>query len=682
MAGANSNIQMTDLDFNTIKNNLKTYLQSQDTLKDYNYEGSALSTLLDVLAYNTQYNAYYLNMVANEMFLDTAIQRGSVVSHAKLLNYVPKSATAPTATVNLVVSNVTDSSLTLPKFTTFISEAIDGVNYNFVTADTHTVNTANNTATFSSVQIKQGTPASLSFVVDSATNPTYTFDITDTNIDTSSLVVTVQQSSSNGATDVYTQASDYLALNGNSLVYFLQEGTNGYYQIYFGDNVIGKKLTDGNIVFLSYIVTKGTASAGANNFVLMEAVGGYSTTTVYPLVAASSGSAKEDIASIKFQAPKSYAAQNRAVTKDDYITLIQQNKKGIALQAVNVWGGEDNDPPQYGRIFVAAKPIGGYSLTQNQKNIILNDIIKPISVLTVTPQIVDVDYVYLLLEASVIYEPKKTTLTSQQISELVKQGIITFCNTNLNTFNSTFVVGNLIQYTQGLDKSILAIDYDLYLQKRVVPKLGVTRDYTIKFGNKLENGLSREALVISPSFGQYDSTGNYYSTVYFEVSPDNSTNVDSITLVNGGYGYTSPTITISGDGTGAKATATIENGVITGITITSGGANYTQAIVVITDPTGSGASAVAVLRGDYGTLRTYYYVNGVKNILTTNAGTVDYTTGTVTLTNFSPTVINNTDGIMRVNGYAMERTVSSTYDRIITLDSGDSAAITINTTTK
>ena len=302
--------------------------------------------------------------------------------------------------------------------------------------------------------------------------------------------------------------------------------------------------------------------------------------------------------------------------------------------------------------------------------------------MTVTPQIVDVDYVYLILEGYVTYEPKKTTRTSQQITELVRQGVITFCNANLNTFNSTFVVGNLIQYTQNLDKSIVAIDYDLYLQKRIIPTLGVTRDYKIKFGNQLENGLSREALVISPSFGQYDSTGNYYSTVYFEVSPDTSTNVDSITLVSGGSGYTSPTISISGDGTGAKATATVENGIITGITITSGGANYTQAIVTISDSTGSGASAVAVLRGDYGTLRTYYYVNGVKNILTQNAGTVDYSTGTVTLTSFSPTVINNTDGIMTVNGYAMERTVSSTYDRIITLDSGDAAAVSINTTAK
>ena len=195
MAGANSNIQMTDLDFNAIKNNLKKYLQSQDVLKDYNYEGSALSTLLDILSYNTQYNAYYLNMVGNEMFLDTAIQRGSVVSQAKLLNYTPRSVIAPTATINLKINQVTDTSLTLPKFTTFLSEAIDGVNYNFVTSDEQTVIVSANTANFNNVTLKQGISSTTVYTTDSITNPSYTFRIPETNVDTTSLTVAVQQSS-------------------------------------------------------------------------------------------------------------------------------------------------------------------------------------------------------------------------------------------------------------------------------------------------------------------------------------------------------------------------------------------------------------------------------------------------------------------------------------------------------
>ena len=191
MAGANSNIQITDLDFNNIKTNLKKFLQSQDVLKDYNFEGSALSTLLDVLSYNTQYNAYYLNMVANEMFLDSAIQRDSVVSLAKMLNYTPKSAISPEATITLVVNQVSDASLTLPKFTTFLSEAIDGINYTFVTPEAHTVNVVNNTATFSNINIKQGSPSGISYTVDSTQNPTYTFKIPEVNVDTSTLQVKI-----------------------------------------------------------------------------------------------------------------------------------------------------------------------------------------------------------------------------------------------------------------------------------------------------------------------------------------------------------------------------------------------------------------------------------------------------------------------------------------------------------
>jgi len=461
----------------------------------------------------------------------------------------------------------------------------------------------------------------------------------------------------------------------------------GTYQIYFGDGILGKKLSDGNIVNVSYIVTDGTSSYGANNFVLMDTISGYSNNSISPVTSATQGSSKESINSVKFQAPKAYAAQNRAVTKNDYITLIQQNNYGIALDAVNVWGGEEANPPQYGKIFVAVKPTGGYSLTDNQKQILVNDVIAPISVLTVVPQVVDPIYVYLLFNASVLVDFKKTTLTSGQIQTLITNGIKTYCNANLNTFNSTFVVGDLIQYCQNLDKSIVAVDFDVFLQRRVIPTLNSTQDYTIDLNAPIENGIGDESLQISPSFSTYDSSGNFYQTVYFEIAPDSTTNIDTISVVSGGSGYTSPTVTISGDGTGATATATVENGVITAITVVTGGSNYTQASVVISDTTGTGAAAIAVLRGNYAQLRTYYFVNGVKNILSGSShssapGTVDFSTGIVTLNSFTPTALNNTDGILRVNGYAANRIISSTYNKIITLDNNDPSAITVNVTAK
>ena len=688
MASSNTNIQIADLDFSSIKQNFITYLQSQDTFKDYNFSGSAMSVLLDILAYNTQYNSFYLNMVANEMFLDSAIQRASVVSHAKLLNYTPKSAIAPTAFINFQANGVANSSFTLPKYTNFMSQAVGGVNYNFVTTTSYTVNTANSVASISNVQLKQGNPTTYSYTVNSTTNPSYTFQIPDGNIDTSTLQVTVQQSSSNTSYTVYQQASNYLTLSSSSTVYFLQESTlSGYYEIYFGDGILGNKLSDGNIIYISYISTSGTSSTGANNFVLMDSLQGLTSYNITPLISASNGSERESIDSIKFQAPKSYSAQNRAVTKDDYITLIQQNTTGLTFDAVNVWGGEEQAIPEYGKIFVAVKPTGGYTLTDNQKSVIINDIIAPVSVLTVTPEIVDVDYIYLLFNASVLYYSKNTNLTSSQISSLVNSGIITYCNNNLNTFNSTLVIGGLINYIQSLDNSIYAVDFDLYLQKRIIPQLNVKQTYTINFNNPLEMGSGSESLQITPSFSQYDSSGNYYPTVYFEVAPDSTTNIDSITVTSGGSGYVNPSVTISGDGTGATASATVVNGVITSITVTSGGSGYTQASIVISDISGSGAVAVAVIRGDYANLRTYYYVNGVKNILTSysdtsNAGTVDFANGVVTLNNFNPVSLNNTDGILRVTAYSANRIVSSSYDKIITLDSNDASAITVNVTTK
>ena len=220
---ANSSIQLTSLDFDTLKSNFLTYLQSQSTFQDYNFEGSALNTLVDLLTYNTQYNAYYLNMVSNEMFLDSALQRSSVVSHAKALNYTPKSAIAPTAFVNITFTGVTANSLTLPAYQNFSSSAINNVNYNFVNPDTYTVNTSNNTVTFQNVEIKQGVPATVSYPVNSSANPNYTFSIPDSTVDTTTLQVIVQASSSNVAYNIYNLATNFLTLDGTSQVYFLQE---------------------------------------------------------------------------------------------------------------------------------------------------------------------------------------------------------------------------------------------------------------------------------------------------------------------------------------------------------------------------------------------------------------------------------------------------------------------------
>ena len=691
MAGTNSNFQMTDLDFNNIKTSLKTYLQSQDTLKDYNYEGSALSTLLDILAYNTQYNAYYLNMVGNEMFMDTALQRDSVVSQAKLLNYTPKSAIAPAAVINLKVNQVTDASLTLPKFTTFISEAIDGVNYNFVTADSTTVNVTANTATFNNITLKQGLPGSISYTVDSTANPKYLFQIPDIGVDTTTLVVSIQKSSSNNYSEVYTQASNYLTLDGESLVYFLQEGIGGLYEIYFGDNVLGKQLTDGNIVRLSYVVTNGTAAAGANSFVLMQSVNGYSNTTIYPIFGATTGAIKESINSIKFQAPKSYSAQKRAVTKEDYITVIQQNNLGYAFDAVSVWGGQENPTPVYGQVFIAVKPAGAYTLTATQKQRLITDVIKPVSVMTVEPTLVDPDYTYIQLTANVLFDPKKTNLTSSQIQAAVKTSISSLAATNLNTFNSTFSATDFTNTIAAVSPAIITNEISVKLQKKFYPNLTTPSTYTLYYGTSLQRGMFQSGVTSSPSvqFRNPLNLANIINGVYIEEVPTSTGGLESVSVINPGYGYQfTPIVTILGDGTGATAEAVITGtGYIKEINVLTAGTGYTSAIVQITpasgDTTGALGAATATLIGRYGTLRTYYNdTQNVKTVLNNNIGTVDYVEGIVTLNSFGPIQVNNDLGQLTLTANPTTTIISSSYNRIITIDPYDSGAIVVNVTAK
>jgi hypothetical protein len=691
MAGANSNIQITDLDFNNIKTNLKTFLQAQDVLKDYNYEGSALSTLLDILAYNTQYNAYYLNMVANEMFLDSALLRSSVVSHAKLLDYVPKSTIAPTATINLTVYGVSDASLTLPKYTKFLSEAIDGINYNFVTTDSLTVGVSSNTATFTNVDIKQGLASSQSYLVDSTTNPTYTFEIPDTNVDTTTLSVSVQQSGSNSDYQIYTQAQSYLQLDGNSTVYFLQESLEGTYQIYFGDGLIGKKLTDGNIINVFYVVTDGSSAAGANNFVLMDTISGYSNTSLTPIISATQGGEKESISSIKFQAPKSYSAQGRAVTKEDYITAIQQNKLGYSFDSVSVWGGEENSPPVYGQVFISFKPTGAYTLTDIQKQKLIQQVIKPISVMTVTPTIVDPDYTYLKIVANVVYDPKKTLLTANQIGQAVTTAINTFATNNLNTFNSTFAAPDLTTTIQLVDPSIVTNEISVQLQKKFYPNLTTPETYNLYYNVPIKKGMFLSGISSSPAvkFQNPLNKADIIDGVYIEEVPSSTGGVESISVINPGFGYQyPPTVTIQGDGIGATAEAIINtNGTIRQINVLTSGNNYTSAIATITpkanDTTGQLGAAIVTLQGRYGTLRSYYNnAQNVKTIFNQNVGTVDYTGGIVTLNAFGPIEVDNPLGQLTITVNPTTTIISSSYNRVITVDPFDPNAITVNVTAK
>jgi hypothetical protein len=683
-------LNVTGLDFDTIKDNLKTFLQQQSEFQDYNFEGSGLNVLLDILAYNTHYNAYYLNMVANESFLDSSMLRNSVVSHAKKLGYTPRSASASRASVTVTVDSgsATPGSATLPKGYRFLSNQLDNKSYLFVTLEDKTVSKTGNNFVFSSVNVYEGQLVSYTYIHNQLSNPTQVFDIPDNSIDTSTLKVSVRPSTTNTEITVYNQATDVMSVTANSAVYYLQEGQNGQYQIYFGDNIIGKKLPDGGVVTLEYLSTLGSESNKANNFVGTASIDGYSNYTVSSLSAASGGNDRETIDEIKYAAPLNFLSQNRAVTKNDYIKLIQQNYP--AFEAVNVWGGEENDPPIYGKVFISAKPKLGFEVTDTEKEYIKDVILKPISMLTVTPEIVDVDYNYLKLESYVYYDPAKTTQTDSEIKTGVKNLITNFASTNLNQFNAFFKYSNLEGLIDGYSSSIISNEIEIFLGKKFRPDLINSGNYTLDFGVELSRGTTADNFYSSPTFSMVDEEG-ITRECFFEEIPSSFSGIEAITVTNTGLNYTStPTVTIVGDGEGATAVATIVNGKLSKVTVTNPGIGYTSAAIQITGGGGQLAAATAVLEGRYGQLRIAYYKldetssQNTKVVINKNknggvAGTVDYELGKVILSDFRPTSVNNDFKDIMINFRPKINIVESKLNKMLVLDESDATSVTVKT---
>lgn len=683
MAGANSNINLVGTDFDQIKGNILAYLRDQNVLKDADYTGSALSTLLDILAYNTHYNSYYLNMAVNEMFLDTAIKRSSVISHAKLLGYTPRSYSCPSSTVSVSITGLQSSSFVIPKFSRFVSEKIDDVNYTFITDREYFVNTdMNGDATIDEVVIKEGRSTTYRFAYNSESNPSSSFILPDENIDLGTLQVVVQTSSTNQYVEVFKLTEDSFSLTPATNAYFIDENYDGKFKIYFGNGILGKALSDGNIVLATYLVTDGTSANKAGNFVLIDTPqDDFVSISVDTKYIADSGTERESTESVRYMAPKVFSSQGRAVTTNDYKALIKRNSTAFPIDAINVWDGEENAPPIYGKIFVSLKPSGGFSLTQAQKKILIEDVIKPISVMTVSPEIVDVDYTFVKFVVKVMVDKTKTLLTDQEIKTQITQDIKTYAIENLNSFESTIYIPNYVSSVNDLDASILTNEQKIFLQKRIYPTFEVSNSYKLDFGVPIKKDIFGASVSFESSVKYRDSALETLirDEVYLEQTPSNFTSVDSIVVTNSGANYTSqPIITILGDGTGATATADITDGRLVAVNLTNPGKDYTQAIVQIEGGGGILASAKVILSGQVGTLRTYYYSNGVKTILNSNIGTVDYLNGIVTLNNFSPVEINNTSGTLSVNVIPDTTIISSSKNKMLTIDPEESSSITIN----
>ena len=477
---AKGKIEITDLDFDAVKSNFQNFLSQQSQFTDYNFEGSGMSVLMDLLAYNTHYLAFHANMLANEMFLDSSVLRANAVSHAKALGYTPSSMKASNAIISVSVADVPTSqtSLVMPAGTIFTT-SVNDTTYNFVTTSDTTSTSNTGIFAFTDVKVYEGTRISFQYTVNSS-NLEQQFIIPSANVDTNTLKVRVQNSSSDITTTTYTLNTDYTNLTSTSTKYFLQEVEDGRFEVYFGDGVSGQKPVDGNIVILDYVVTNGSDADGASAFTAASTIGGYSNITVTTISSASGGGLSESVDSIKFNAPLKFAAQTRAVTPDDYKTIVPSIYTNI--KSLSVWGGEDNDPAVYGQVYISIKPNTGTTLTTTTKNSIVNSL-KAFNVASITPVIVDPITLLLELTTTVKYNSTISEKTNTDIRALVETAISTFNTNNLQKFDSVFRHSNLLKAIDDADQSILSSTVAVKLKRKITPTLNASTKYTINFNN-------------------------------------------------------------------------------------------------------------------------------------------------------------------------------------------------------
>ena len=531
-------IEITDLDFDAVKSNFKTFLSQQNGFTDYNFEGSGMSVLMDLLAYNTHYQAFHANMLANEMFLDTTLLRASAVSHAKALGYLPTSMKASNALVTVTVKGVpiTQTSLTMTAGSVFTT-SVNDTSYQFVTIADHTATSDTGTFQFDDIPIFEGTRVNYTYTVDS-TNLEQQFLIPSSSVDTGTLVVRVQTSASDTTTETYKLNTDFTTLDTNSKVYFLQEVEEGRFEVYFGDGVFGYKPIDGNIIILDYVVTNGALADGASAFTAASTIGGYSNVTALATASASGGGFAETVDSIKFNAPLKYASQGRAVTPDDYKSILPSVYTNI--KSVSVWGGEDNDPAIYGRVYISIRPKTGTTLTSTTKNQIITSL-KKYNVASITPVIVDPEILQLVLTTTVKYNSTLTTKTASDIKALAETTISTFNTNNLEKFDSVFRHSNLLLDLDASDISILSSTVAVKLKRNVSVTLNASTKYTINFNNAAYHPTNNHSQTVVES-GGFFLAGN--TNVQY-IDDDGAGNIRTFYLLGG----TTKTVTNAQAGT-------------------------------------------------------------------------------------------------------------------------------------
>ncbi len=511
-------LQVTELDFDDIKENLKTFLKAQTKFKDYDFEGSGMSVLLDTLAYNTHYLAFNANMTANEMFLDSAALRSSVVSHAKMLGYEVSSSKAPVANINVIATTSNDT-LTMPAGTSF-SSSVGDTNYSFVTISDITSSNTGGVVTFTNIPIYEGTYITSTYTVDTS-DASQRFILTDERADISTLTVQVQNSVTDTKTISYSKATDITQLTNSSTVYFCQEVEAGKFEIYFGDGIVSKALEDGNILTLKYIVTNQTAANGVESFTSPSSIGGATAITVQTVGRAEGGLEPETIESIKLSAPLNYASQGRAVTIEDYKIYVK--KLFPNAKTVSVWGGEDgsydvstgvSSTPEYGKVFISVKSTTGKNLTSVQKSNLVAAL-APYKVASITPVIVDSETTSIILNVTAQYNKNATTLSPSDLETNILSVLSNYNEGSLQTFNEPFRHSKVLSLIDNSNTSILNSTATVSIGKSFTPQLSTEASYSLNFANTIYH----------PHGGHNSESGGILNSSGFFLTPETKYNI-------------------------------------------------------------------------------------------------------------------------------------------------------------
>lgn len=490
-------LRVAELDFDLIKENLKEFLRGKPEFTDYEFEGSALSVLIDLLSYNTHYNAVIGNMLLQELYLDTAVKRQSLALIAKRLGYLPRSYRAAKAVVTLEVFPFDQPDvLTLGRNAKFSTRITSTENAFFSTRDAVSVNrSVDGRYVFENLELYEGDVTTFRYVVGDPLSQK--FEIPSQLVDTSLLRVYVQDSISGTLIEEWKNYNTLIDVTAQTKAFFVKLNENLNYEVYFGDDVIGKSVVAGNVIIIDYVTTNGPIANGASSFSFNDTVNGYSVNTVTTVTAAFGGALPESLDSIRRNAQNNVLLQNRAVTESDYIAIINQI---VPVETIAVYGGETLTPPEYGKVFISAKQVGTTTpLSTTQKADIIREV-KKRSVLSLVHEFIDPSYTYLVIDSAVKYDPTKTSMASDAVKTLIFNQIKAYGSANLNQFNSAFEYSDLVAYIDDIDRSIMSNDTNIRMKKTKSFIYNTNSVYEFDFNVELKPSNSREQTIKSNGF--------------------------------------------------------------------------------------------------------------------------------------------------------------------------------------